>query len=548
MGLFDGIRFDQVKEAEVREGIVGLLNLVEEQYARLQALEAEVERLRAENRRLKGETKTPAVRAKRAAGPADRSSEAERREPREWHKGSKRATLRIDREEVCRVDRSVLPADAEFKGYAEVVVQDVVVRPDVICFRKEIWYSPSEQRTYRAELPTGYRGEFGPNLKGLALVLAYAGQMSEAKILEVLRGVGLQVSAGTLSNWLIKETGEFAAEQAAVYEAGLRHGAYQHYDDTTTRVKGALWWCHIVDNPLMTAYFTRPGKDRLTVLEVLRGGAAPAYRVNEEALSYLAELGLPATVRATLATFPSADVVGEAELTAWLAEHLPRLGPRQATAVREATALAAYYSDPNWPVLRALLTDDASQFKGIAEIHALCWVHEGRLYKQLTPCLARHQELLTRFLGRFWDYYRELRAFREQPTPADRRRLRQRFDRLFATRTGYRALDERIALTCAKKTALLQVLGHPELPLHNNPAELGARRRVRKRDVSFQPGGPDGTQAWDTFQSLVATTQKLGVRFWDYLHDRLTGAGLISPLADILSARALARDSTLALS
>lgn len=548
MGLFAGFAFEQVQEAEVREGIVGLLNLVEEQHARVQALEAEVERLRAENRRLKGETKKPVVRAKSVAGSVDVSSEAERHEPREWHKGSKRATLRIDRAEVCRVDPALLPPDAEFKGYAEVIVQDVVVRPDVICFRKELWYSPSQGRTYRAELPAGYSGEFGPTLKGLVLVLAYAGQMSEAKILEVLGGIGLPVSAGTLSNWLIKETGEFTAEQAAVYEAGLRHGAYQHYDDTTTRVKGALWWCHIVDNPLMTAYFTRPGKDRLTVIEVLRGDAEPTYRVNAEALSYLTEFGLPAKVLTALATFPTADVVGEADLTAWLTEHLPGLGPRQATAVREATALAAYSSDPDWPVLRALLTDDAPQFKGIAEIHALCWVHEGRLFKKLSPYLARHQEILTRFLTRFWEYYRELRAYREQPTPADRRRLRQRFDRLFATTTGYRALDDRIALTRAKKTALLQVLGQPELPLHNNPAELGARRRVRKRDVSFQPGGPDGAQAWDTFQSLVATTQKLGVRFWDYILDRLTGAGLIPPLADILTDRALARDSSLALS
>jgi len=548
VGLWEGCAFDRVKEAEVREGIVGLLNLVEEQHARVQALEAEVERLRAENRRLKGETKKPAVRAKRAADPGDRSSEAERREPREWQKGSKRATLRIDRAAICRVDPAVLPPDAEFKGYAEVVVQDVVVRPDVICFRKEIWYSPSQRRTYRAALPAGYNGEFGPRLKGLVLTLAYAGQMSEPKIREMLGGVGLQISAGGLSNLLIKQTGQFATEQAAVYEAGLRHGAYQHYDVTPTPVQGVPWACHVVDNPWMTAYFTRPGQDRLTVLEVLRGGAPPAYRVNEEALSYLTQLGLPATVRAKLAEFPTGDVVGEAALTAWLAEQLPRLGPRQATVIREATALAAYYSDPAWPILRALLTDDARPFKGLAEVHALCWVHEGRLFKQLTPCLVRHQTLLTRFLGRFWDYYRALRAYREQPTPADRRRLRQRFDRLFATRTGYRALDERIALTRAKKTFLLQVLDHPELPLHNNPAELGARRRVRKRDVSFQPGGPDGVHAWDTFQSLVATTQKLGVSFWHYVHDRLTRAGLIPPLADLLTARARSLDSSLALS
>ena len=41
------------------------------------------------------------------------------------------------------------------------------------------------------------------------------------------------------------------------------------------------------------------------------------------------------------------------------------------------------------------------------------------------------------------------------------------------------------------------MLRHPELPLHNNPAELAARRRVRKRDVSFGPRSPTGAAAWD---------------------------------------------------
>jgi hypothetical protein len=35
--------------------------------------------------------------------------------------------------------------------------------------------------------------------------------------------------------------------------------------------------------------------------------------------------------------------------------------------------------------------------------------------------------------------------------------------------------------TRANKAKLLLVLKHPELPLHNNEAELAARKRVRKR-------------------------------------------------------------------
>ncbi len=62
--------------------------------------------------------------------------------------------------------------------------------------------------------------------------------------------------------------------------------------------------------------------------------------------------------------------------------------------------------------------------------------------------------------------------------------MRVAFDHLFGQTSGYGQLDERLALTRAKKEALLMVLSHPEILLHNNPAELGARQRVRKRDVS----------------------------------------------------------------
>jgi hypothetical protein len=54
--------------------------------------------------------------------------------------------------------------------------------------------------------------------------------------------------------------------------------------------------------------------------------------------------------------------------------------------------------------------------------------------------------------------------------------LRREFEHLFEQTTSYELLDKRKALTLAKKEALLMVLIHPEIPLHNNPAELGARQ------------------------------------------------------------------------
>jgi hypothetical protein len=536
----EGFELDvsRIEDAGARECVVRLLNLVEELVAENRTLRAENQRLRDEIHRLKGEPGKPTIPPAAPGGVADYSSERDRRRPRTWTKKGKKKTLRIDRTEVVRVDPATLPPDARFKGYATMVVQDVIVRAETVLFRKETDYAPSTRQTYRAALPAGYQGQFGPGLKTLVLVLAYAGQMSEAAILTLLRSLGVEISAGQVSNLLIKDQADFHAEKAAVYEAGLRSGPWQHLDDTATRVNGQNQHCHVVCNPLFTAYFTTERKDRLTVLDVLRGGAPRVFRVNEEALSYLTTLGVAPAITDVVAGWPRDQDLPEAAVEELLATDLPRLGDLHRRWIWEATAVAADQAQTAWPVARALVCDDAPQFKGLTEDLALCWVHEGRHYKKLTPCFAQHERLLQRFRARFWDLYAALLAYREHPTAADRRRLSRRFDQLFATVTGYRALDEQIARTRAKKPFLLTVLEHPEVPLQNNPAELGARRRVRKRDVSFGPRTADGVQAWDTFQTLAATAQKLGVSFYHFIQDRLTRAGQIPRLAALIAERA----------
>ena len=116
--------------------------------------------------------------------------------------------------------------------------------------------------------------------------------------------------------------------------------------------------------------------------------------------------------------------------------------------------------------------------------------------------------------------------------------MEKRFDKLFSTVTGYDALDERIAKTKAKKSSLLMVLEHPEVPLHNNSAELGARRQVRKRKISFGTRSKDGKKARDTFATLAATAKKLDVSFYKYIYDRVSEAYEMPSLADLITERA----------
>jgi hypothetical protein len=56
----------------------------------------------------------------------------------------------------------------------------------------------------------------------------------------------------------------------------------------------------------------------------------------------------------------------------------------------------------------------------------------------------------------------------------------------------------------------LQVLELPQLPLHNNEAELGARVQARVRDVSFQTRSEKGTKIKDTFLTINQTAKKIG--------------------------------------
>ncbi|WP_254449355.1 transposase, partial [Anabaena sp. UHCC 0253] len=145
---------------------------------------------------------------------------------------------------------------------------------------------------------------------------------------------------------------------------------------------------------------------------------------------------------------------------------------------------------------------------------ALCWVHEGRHYKKLSPFIACHQTILKDFLDDFWDYYRDLLAYKDSPSQQKAEKLRSEFWKLFSLQTGYEQLDERKRLTLLKISELLLVLEHPELPLHNNPAELAARTMVQRRNISYATQTLEGTQAWDTFMSLVATTRHVGYQFF----------------------------------
>ncbi len=161
--MLEALDLHSIADEQARALVRRLLNLLEDVRADLRAAQAEIQHLRNEINRLKREQGQPTSKPNTPQPPPqDLSSAQERRTPKAWSKGRKMDRIPIDREQVVAVDPACLPPDVVFKGYEEVVVQDVLFHTDNVLFRKEKFYSPSQHTPYAASLPPGSRGQCGP--------------------------------------------------------------------------------------------------------------------------------------------------------------------------------------------------------------------------------------------------------------------------------------------------------------------------------------------------------------------------------------------------
>jgi len=542
------IRPEDIEDEQLAKEVAILYQVIELLSEDNEKVRAERQELRDTLSLLQGEQGKPKIKGgqkKDEEGKAgDISSEKERKSrkpPEEKKSKAKKHKIKIDRSQICEVDKSTLPEDAEFKGYEKVVVQEVIITTDNVEYKREVYYSPSQNKTWLGELPPEIEGEFGPGVKTLIYTQKHVANMSEPKIKEFLATVGIHISPATISRILTKNNEPFHQEKADIVEAGLASTRYQQIDDTSARVKGENHYMQVVNNPYYSAYFTRPHKDRLSVLDILNGDQHRSYLFNEEAFALLEGFGLSGKLRVQLQELTLDKEFDEEQMEALLKKVYPKLGQgkNNRRRIKEAGAIAAYHQQTDYPVVEVLLSDDAPQYKQLTEHQALCWVHDGRHYKKLKPIVPWHQEQLEKFRGEYWDYYQKLVQYKENPSQDKADKLVAAFDELFATETGYQALDERIAKSSAKKENLLMVLKYPELPLHNNGSELEARVQARKRDVSLHTMTEDGTKANDTFLTLVRTAKKLGVNAYEYIYDRVSKRFRLPSLADLIKEKSL---------
>lgn len=535
------IDIDSIADPATKAIVVHLLNIIEESLKNNKNLSKENQKLRDENNKLKGEQGKPNIRkqSKDNQKATDFSSENERKrsKKKKKKKGKKNRKIKINRREVCKLDKDKLPADAIFKGHLTKIVQDINITTDNIEFRKEIYYSPSQKKTFIALLPDGYDGEFGPNIKSLIISLYHDSYMTELKIVDFLKSHNIIIAPSTVSRFLTENKDNFHQEKKDIVEAGLLSSEYQQMDDTGARVNGKNHVTHILCNPLFTAYFTRKHKDRLTLIELLSQGDL-MFSFNEASYELMEKMELPKKVLSKLETCGVKESISRQEIDAVLKDLFPDDNKHKTNRliILEASAITFYQQLAN--AISLLLVDDAPQFKQITKLLALCWIHDGRHYKKLAPVINLHKEKLDEFLSKYWDYYHRLLNYKKDRNVLIAKKLSDEFDELFSTKTDYEQLDERIEKTRLKKDSLLLVLTYPNLPLHNNASELGARAQARRRDISFQTKNENGTNAKDTFMTIIETSKKLGINAFEYIRDRISKKFEKPSLASLITSRA----------
>jgi hypothetical protein len=539
----------EIKDGKNEEAVDRLLNLVESLASENAQLKEIIQQQSDEINRLKGEQGKPKFTEKKEDEDEDDdkdiSSEKEREEAEDRKPKSKKSSrnrkpkkskIKIDRCHVCDVDTDKLPEDAIFKGYKDEVVQDIIIKTENVKYRRKVYYSPSQKKYYYGKLPVEVegKGEYGSGIRTLIPVLKSECNMSEPKIKSFLENFGVEISQAYISSLWTDKQEIFHQEKDEIYRAGLETGSYQQIDDTSGKVNGINHYVQIVCNDDYSAFFTTAKKDRLSIIDVLTNFAPRKFLYNQEALDLLVQMKVSQkTIEKISQTLEQKVIYFEQKINELLNKVI-NLGPKQRSKILDACAIAAYHKQTDYPVVPILLSDDAGQFKLLTKEHGLCWVHDGRHYKKLKPVVPQFREKLEEFRGKYWAFYAELYKYKKKPNSAKAKSLRLKFNHLFSTKTGYDELDDRISKTLAKKDELLLVLRYPELPLHNNAAELAARSQARSRDVSLQTKSKAGTKSKDTFLTITQTAKKLGVRVYEYINDRVSCANEHPSLAELI--------------
>lgn len=530
---------------ELQDGLVLVINLLEQQFALVEDLRKENKSLRDEINILKGEQVSPKFPKPPKTNQPSANTAAPKKKfsgNKNHKKGGRKRNIKIHQTKLIQPDLSILPSDAVLKEYKRLVQQDIRFDNYNTEYQVAIYHSASEGKTYRGSMPEDYQGQFGLGIITLTQLLHHFGDMTQGRLEAVYKSLGVYISAGTISN-IITDKGDWAlTDQKDILRSGIEHSPYTQLDGTKSIEKGKSMVSQIICSDKFSVFLTMSGKSRLDVLSAIQGKPSDGMRVcyNDYSESFMQQMKVSASARQLIGQLLDRDspiVLSELE------ELFDNLGQKISTynrnRISHALALSYYHGQDDFPVIDYLLSDDAGEYTKIAaKQQALCWIHDVRYYRKLIPRLEVHKNIHKQTLDQYWKYYAKLNAYRKADAEQQQYQkpfLEQEFEILFNRSTDYFQINDCLKRTYANKEKLLAVLENPAIPLHNNAAELGARRVVRKRDISLHTWSKKGTRMRDAYMTVVETAAKLGVNAMSYIKDRISGKLQMTSLADCIA-------------
>jgi Transposase IS66 family len=510
-------------------GLAELKSLLVQAYEKLSQRDAEIAALREELARLKGLKGRPQLKPSGMEQSMQGRTKGKRKCGR---RGAKRSKVTIDETKVVKAEN--VEAGARFKGYEDFIVQDIIVQPRTVLYRRERWQLPSGE-TVIAPLPAGTIGHFGAELKRFVIAQYVQGQVTVPRLVSLLNDIGIVISKRQVMRLLIEGQDAFLGEARAVHRTGIATAAWITVDDTGARHKAKNGFCTHIGNDQFASFTTTTSKSRLNFFEVLLAGDT-THLINEAAIAYMREHNLSGIVVSKLAGHSKKNF---ADRGAWMA-HLTRLGITELEVtpdpVRVATEGALWGSIAAQGMLdgTVIVSDGAGQFDVAA--HARCWVHAERLVHKLDAFTKEQREAKEGIQSRIWALYADLKTYRTKPTAKRKAELTKRFQEIFSTRTGYATLNKLLGRLNAQQDELLAVLERPDIPLHTNGSENDIRCQVTRRKISGGTRSDLGRDCRDAFLGLMKTCAKQGIRFWQYLGARLAvpGAADVPPLTSLI--------------
>ena len=219
-----------------------------------------IQQLRDEIARLKGEKGQPKIKPSRLEpekkaqvqqeeteedAPVEEQAQKKRPGSAKRHKT---ASLPIHKTKIIQPTEQI-PSDAEFKGYQDYTVQELIIGVHNIRYRLAIWKTPTGEYL-KGKLPEQVRclGHFGVILRSYLLYQYHHCHVTQPKLLEQMKEWGIEISAGQLNRILVEDKDCYHAEKREILRVGLKVSSYINTDDTSARHQGVNSYCTHIGN------------------------------------------------------------------------------------------------------------------------------------------------------------------------------------------------------------------------------------------------------------------------------------------------------------